>query len=159
MPKPLLFAGFGTGDGGREAYMRDNIEEFNMIAADIFGRCYQSFPLPTDISVIDLGDLVRPSDDNDLDMRDDKYKIARASLDWLSKAGYIWHGTATNFDCRAVTLSPKGLEVMNAVPSGVQTNMSVGAQLGQGVKVIGKEAASHIAKTALSYGAKLMLNA
>ena len=139
--------------------MKNNIESFNIAVAEIFGRCYQSFPVPTNISIIDIGDAIKKPEDNDIDLRSEEYKIAKASLNWLSEAGYIWHGTATNMEVHSVVLSPKGLEVMNAVPSELKSSKTLGEQLSMGVKAIGREAATTAVKASLTYGAKLVLGA
>jgi len=139
--------------------MKNNIESFNIAVAEIFGKCYQAFPIPIDISIIEIGDAIKQSEDDDIDLRSEEYQIAKASLNWLSEAGYIWHGTATNMDVRSATLSPKGLEVMNAMPSELKSSKTLGEQLGMGVKTIGKEAATTAVKAGLTYGAKLVLGA
>jgi hypothetical protein len=92
-------------------------------------------------------------------MRSTEYEIARESVNWLIESGYLWHRNATNMSFNAVTLSPKGLEVLNAVPKGIEVKTTLGEELGKGVKQIGKESALDFVKTTLTYGASLVLGA
>ncbi len=140
----------------------DNIEAFNIAVAEIFGKCYQAFPMRVVISDIELGDTIRFAlDENaskDIDMSDIEYTIARESVNWLIQAGYLWHRGESNVATSGVTLTPKGLEVLNAVPEGIQNQISIGQQLSEGVKNLGKETAISIVKTGLNYGAKILIS-
>ena len=115
------------------------------------------------MSVIDVGEAIQEALDSggghDINMRNSEYDIARASINWLIESGYLWHRNVTHISFNAVTLSPKGLEVLNATPKGLQTQTTLGEELGKGVKEIGKDAALSYVKTTLSYGAKLVLGA
>jgi len=138
-----------------------NIESFNIAVAEVFGKCYQAFPIRIDVSVIEVGEAIQealdPGCGHDNDMRNSEYDIARASINWLIESGYLWHRNATHISFNAVTLSPKGLEVLNAIPKELQIQTTLGEELGKGVKEIGKDAALSFVKTTLSYGAKLVL--
>ena len=140
----------------------ENIEAFNIAVAEIFGKCYQAFPMRVVISDIELGDTIRFAlDENankDIDMRDIEYTIARESVNWLIQAGYLWHRGESNLTTSGVTLTPKGLEVLNAIPEGIKNQISIGQQLSEGVKNLGKEAAISIVKTGLNYGAKIIIS-
>ncbi|WP_296058627.1 hypothetical protein [uncultured Amphritea sp.] len=140
-----------------------NIESFNIAVAEAFGQCYQAFPLRIDLSVIELGkaiqETIHPDCSNDIDMRSTEYAIARESVNWLIESGYLWHRNATSMTFNAVTLSPKGLEILNAVPKGIEVKTTLGEELGRGVKEIGKEAALDFVKATLTYGASLVLGA
>jgi hypothetical protein len=140
-----------------------NIESFNIAVAEAFGQCYQAFPLRIELSVIEIGKVIQETNDpdcgNDIDMRSTEYEIARESVNWLIESGYLWHRNATNMSFNAVTLSPKGLEVLNAVPKGIEVKTTLGEELGKGVKQIGKESALDFVKTTLTYGASLVLGA
>ncbi len=141
----------------------NNIESFNIAVAEVFGKCYQAFPLCIDVSVGEVCSSIQealdPNCGNDIDMRSPEYAIARESINWLIKSEYLWHRNATNILFNAVTLSPKGLEVLNAIPKELQQKTTLGEELGKGVKEIGKDAALNIVKTSLSYGASLVLGA
>ncbi|MEJ1374398.1 MAG: hypothetical protein RPT94_05170 [Candidatus Sedimenticola sp. (ex Thyasira tokunagai)] len=141
----------------------NNIESFNIAVADAFGKCYQAFPLRIDLSVIDVGDTIRealnPDCGNDIDMRDPEYAVAKESIKWLIQSEYLWHHNASNETFMGVTLSPKGLEVLNAIPDELQIKTTLGEELGKGVKEIGKDAALSFVKSTLTYGASLVLSA
>jgi hypothetical protein len=140
-----------------------NIESFNIAVAEVFGKCYQAFPIRIDVSVIDVGEAIHealgPGYEHDIYKRNSEYDIARASINWLIESGYLLHRNDTHISFNAVTLSPKGLEVLNAKPKELQIKATLGEELSKGVKVIGKDAALSFVKTALSYGAKLVLDA
>ena len=140
-----------------------NIESFNIAVAEVFGKCYQAFPMRIDVSVIDVGEAIHealgPGYEHDIYKRNSEYDIARASINWLIESGYLLHRNDTHISFNAVTLSPKGLEVLNAKPKELQIKATLGEELSKGVKVIGKDAALSFVKTALSYGAKLVLDA
>ena len=135
----------------------ENIELFNLAAAEIFGKCYKLFPLPISISIIEIGDSIKKLQGADIDLRDKEFEIASASLSWLSEAGYIWHKNASNVEFYGVILTPKGLEVMNAIPSELKLKMSLGEQLQNGIKEIGKDTAITAVKSGLSYGVNLII--
>ena len=141
----------------------NNIESFNIAVAEVFGQCYKAFPIRIEISVIEIGDAIletlSPDCNSDIDLRRPEYKIARSSIEWLIKSEYLWSSSATDESFLFVTLSPKGLEVLNAIPEELQINTTLGEELGKGVKEIGKDAALSIVKKSLSYGASIVLGA
>lgn len=139
-----------------------NIEAFNVAAAEIFGQCYQTFPLEVTISTMDIGTAIKESFGEDPDgvfnLDEVEYKIAEATMTWLIEAGYIWHKKPLrSISFEGVTLSPKGLEVLNAVPEELNSKKSLGEQLSNGIKSLGKDSASSIIKIGLTYGAKLAI--
>ncbi len=140
----------------------DNIEAFNIAVAEIFGKCYQVFPMRVVISDISLGDTIRfalnENASEDIDMSELEYTIARESVNWLIQAGYLWHRGETELTTKGVTLTPKGLEVLNAIPDGLKSKVSIGEQLSKGVKSLGKETAISIVKAGLNYGSKIIIN-
>jgi len=139
-----------------------NIEAFNIAAAEIFGQCYQAFPLKVTISNMDIGVAIKEAFGEDPDgtfyLNEVEYKIAEATMFWLIEAGYIWcKKPHKSISFEGVTLSPKGLEVLNAVPTELTSKESLGEQLSNGIKVLGKDCASSIIKIGLTYGAKLAM--
>lgn len=139
----------------------ENIEAFNIAVAEIFGKCYQVFPMRVVISDMALGDTIKfalnENAGSDVGMSDLEYTIARESVNWLIQAGYLWHRGESELTTDGVTLTPKGLEVLNAFPDGLKTHLTIGEQLSKGVKVLGKQVAIDFVKTSLSYGAKIVL--
>ncbi|WP_448570058.1 hypothetical protein [Thalassotalea ganghwensis] len=139
-----------------------NIEAFNIATAEILGQCYKAFPLKVSISKMDIGITIKEAFGEDPDgifnLDEVEYEIAEETMLWLIEAGYVWcKNPHRPISFEGVTLSPKGLEVLNAVPSELKTKKTIGDQLTAGIKVIGKESASSIIKVGLTYGAKLAI--
>ena len=137
-----------------------NIEAFNVAVAEIFGQCYQAFPLKVDISKMDIGIAIKEAFGENhngiFDLSDVEYDIAEETVNWLISAGYIWC-KKPGYSFEGVTLSPKGLEVLNAVPTELKSKKSLGEHLSKGIKAIGKDSASSFIKIGLTYGAKLAI--
>jgi hypothetical protein len=137
----------------------DNIELFNIAVADTFGRCYKSFPVPIGLSVSDIERVLLQSMNREID-RDmevgHKYEVARSSVEWLIKSGYLWCKASTSDQFFDVTLTPKGLEILNAIPKPLEVNKSLGERLAQGVISLGKETTLTVVKEGLSLGARLL---
>lgn len=138
-----------------------NIDSFNIAVAEVFGRCYEAFPLRVNITIIEIGDVIRetidPDCNHDIDLRSEEYGIARESVNWLTQAGYLWCHQQSNTSFHQVTLSPKALEILNAVPNTLQVKESLGEQLSKGVKQIGRETAMEAVKLSLKAGASLLM--
>ncbi|PKG78922.1 hypothetical protein CXF80_11735 [Shewanella sp. Actino-trap-3] len=139
-----------------------NIEAFNIAVAEIFGQCYQAFPLKVRISNMDIGIAIKEAFGEDPDgvftLSEVEYQIAEETMYWLIEAGYIWcKNSERPISFEGVTLSPKGLEILNAVPSELKSKKSLGEQLSNGIKVLGKDSASSMIKIGLTYGAKLAI--
>lgn len=140
--------------------MSNNIDAFNVAVAEIFAECYREFPLRVRLSKLDIGEAIKLSfgDDpeNVFNLDEKEYRIAEEAMFWLLEAGYIWSREPKNrISLEGVTLSPKGLEVLNAVPVELTAKKTLGQYLSNGIKVIGKDAASTAVKTGLTYGFKL----
>ena len=139
-----------------------NIELFNLAVGEILGECYSTFPVPTDITRGTIGASVEAHcPDNDptiLDMRKIEYEISGHAISWLAKAGYIWvsEGNESSKMYKA-TLSPKGLEILNAVPESIKTG-SIGSNLAKGAKEIGVGVFQTLVTQALSQGMNFNAN-
>ena len=133
-----------------------NIEMFNLAVGEVLGECYLSFPVPTTISRGTIGGAIEEYypdyDPSNIDMRKPEYEIAACTISWLTKAGYIWlsEGDEKSRIVKA-TLSPKGLEVLNAMPKSITTG-SIGSNLAKGVKDIGISTFQKLVIHALSQG-------
>lgn len=140
----------------------NNIEAFNIAVAEIFGRCYKEFPLKVSISNLEIGVAIKDAFGEDpdgyFDLGEVEYQIADAATDWLIKAGYLWcDNPERSISFKGVTLTPKGLEILNSVPEELQSKASLGEKLSKGIKVLGKESALTSVKLGLTYGVKLAL--
>ena len=132
-----------------------NIEVFNLAVGEILGECYSSFPVPTEITRGTIGCAVKEYspdfDPSRIDFSEPEYEIAKHTISWLTKAGYIWltEGDENSTIVKA-TLSPKGLEVLNAVPKSISG--SIGSNLAKGAKGIGVNVFQSLVTQALSQG-------
>ena len=140
----------------------NKIEAFNVAIAEIFGQCYREFPLRVSISKMDIGITIKEAFGSDpgshIDLSEKEYQIAEQAMEWLIQADYPWctnSGHPITFE--GVTLSPKGLEALNATPSELKTKTTLGDSLSKGLKSLGKDAASTAVKQVLTYGTKLAI--
>ena len=119
-----------------------NIELFNLAVGEVLGECYESFPVPAHITKGTIGLAVKEHypdpNPNHINLGDLEFKISQHTITWLSKAGYIWimEGNDGSNVVKA-TLSPKGLELLNAMPKSVESSEPIGSQLAKGIKEIG----------------------
>lgn len=137
-----------------------NIELFNLAVAEVLGQCYESFPDRIRINGFKVGESLLEFYGDDVetqhpDFGEKIFAVGPATLDWLAQAGYIWVGNKDQADYLGVTLSPKGLELLNLVPDSLNSSDSIGSTLVQGAKVLGKESILAGIKLALSEGMKL----
>ena len=139
-----------------------NIEMFNFAVGAILGECYQNFPVPVQLSKGVIGqDVVehfRQCHPDYLDHNDPEFQISQHTITWLVRAGYIWtaEGSAGNERVVKATLSPKGLELLNAVPESVDGKEPIGAQLAKGAKGVGVGVFQNLVTQVLSNGALLL---
>lgn len=139
-----------------------NIEMFNFAVGEILGECYQSFPVPVTVSKGVIGHSVvehfRLCHPDYLDHGDPEFQIAQHTISWLVRAGYIWIEEDSAADKRIVqaTLSPKGLELLNAVPESVDDKEPIGAQLAKGVKGVGAGVFQNLVTQVLSSDALIL---
>ncbi|KJF93659.1 hypothetical protein CTN03_07380 [Photobacterium angustum] len=111
---------------------------------------------------MDIGETIKIAMGDDPDgvynLSEKEYEIAEEAMNWLMEAGYIWSRKPDNrISMEGVTLSPKGLEILNAVPETLQEKKTLGDLISGGVKTIGKDVATTSVKTVLTYGLKLSL--
>jgi hypothetical protein len=137
-----------------------NIEIFNIAVGEIFGRCYAEFPVKIQVSCTEIAMAVAECyDEKEIMEREDliqkEAEIVFDAVDWLVKAGYLWTFSGDgDLDYHGVTLTPKGLEVMNSVPASLQTKESLGQLFSKGIKSLGSEAVTEAVKLSLAIGAK-----
>ncbi len=139
----------------------NNIDAFNIAVAEIFGQCYKEFPLRVDISKLGIGVAIKTAFGDDPDgvfnLAEKEYLIAEEAMNWLIEAGYLWcRNPRKPISFEGVTLTPKGLEVLNATPNSLVSQTSLGEYLSKGIGYLGKEAASIAVKEGLSFGFKLL---
>ncbi len=139
-----------------------NIELFNLSVAEVMGVCYESFPERIHIRSITISDKVsgyypEESNDEENNIVWQIFPIATATIQWLEQAGYLWVGNQEQDDFLGVTLTPKGLELLNMIPDSLSQKEPVGSLLLGGLKTSAKETALTIMKTVLAEGVKMSL--
>ncbi|HGX8811798.1 TPA: hypothetical protein ACJINV_005080, partial [Escherichia coli] len=83
-----------------------NIERFNEIVGEIFGRLYESFPVKIDIKAVDI-------------VRQNELTFFLDTVDWLKNSGYLI-GARSSGGIHNAVLTAKGLEVLNATPGSLE---------------------------------------
>ena len=136
-----------------------NIDFFNLYVAEVLGICYESFPVRVEIKYDDLAYSVfkRYSSGTDEELffnAQESSELAIASLDWLTEAGYLWVGNKIYGSVTGVTLTPKSLELLNAIPQSIENKDSVGTVLANESKSLGRETVLSIIQSVLAEGAK-----
>lgn len=133
-----------------------NIDTFDKCAAIIFARLYAAFPLRIPLPYNDIPSELFTDDDSMAEM-EGKFDIYRATVRWLSDAGYIWASDLTGSVAEGVVLTPRALEVLK-VPSGIsKKSQSLGQVLVDAVKSGAKDAAQKAAGSVISLGFRLLI--
>lgn len=133
-----------------------NIELFNGIAGRLFALLYEKFPFYSDVDIDSLAiDLV---DKNDYDGAWDISELTEATVRWLSAAGYIWIKESQEFGTPyTAVLSPKGFEVLKAIPEVIDTSKTLGEKIKELSKDKLNSALNKAVELAISQGFKIML--
>ena len=105
-----------------------NISEFNTITGLVFSQLYGQFPVSVDLDRGAIASAMGASSGGSthaLQSGKPFTEVFAHSLNWLSQEGYI--RSAGPLPYERVTLTQKGLTVLNAVPEGLST--TVGSSL------------------------------
>ncbi|HAG3149662.1 TPA: hypothetical protein G8O65_003923 [Salmonella enterica] len=117
-----------------------NIERFNEIVGEIFGRLYESFPVKIDIKAIDI-------------VRQNELAFFLDTVDWLKNSGYLI-GVRSSGGIHNAVLTAKGLEVLNATPGSLEKPL--GVRISDSIKIEGKEALRSLVSQTLGIGLQYM---
>ncbi|MDN0084485.1 hypothetical protein QU487_17245 [Crenobacter sp. SG2305] len=150
--------------------MQSNIEKFNYYVGCVFALLQDEFPCRHAIDFVKLiggeqcaetyskdgrwtGRYIRDGEIQDVSKELD---LAYETVNWLFETGYLIGSVGvTQLGRNAfVTLSPKGLEILKAVPAAIDSKSagkSIGQELSDAVKSAAKSQVSEIASKALSY--------
>ncbi|OHW40176.1 hypothetical protein [Pseudomonas sp. 06C 126] len=132
-----------------------NIERFDELTGQIFGKLYTSFPIPTHLQsrhFIADSILSKPSPQDP--ERVQAVKMFYATARWLATSGYISF-SETRDGIEEAVLTAKGLEVLKATPSSLESGPSIGERLAATGKEGGKEIFNGLVGEALGLGARL----
>ncbi len=117
-----------------------NIERFNEIVGEIFGRLYESFPVKIDIKAVDI-------------VRQNELTFFLDTVDWLKNSGYLI-GARSSGGIHNAVLTAKGLEVLNATPGSLEKPL--GVRISDSIKIEGKEALRSLVSQTLGIGLQYM---
>ena len=150
--------------------MESNINKFNYLVGVIFATLYRSFPCRERIdflAVIGCEECESTIDDRgrwtglykqdgEIKNLSDDFDFLYETLNWLYETGYLIGSVGLSLGGRyaTVTLSPKGLEILKAMPNSVGAEAegrSIGEELNEALNSAAKNKVSEIAGQALSY--------
>lgn len=136
-----------------------NVERFNLVTGLVFGKLYESFPIPRNITLQEIYDGL-PDAGDDEGYANDLLRIIPATMVWLHDNGYFIAQSLQKIDGEAIeaVLTPKGFEVLNAVPNQLKPKETVGDAIINLAKETAKSgfksAMAELGKTAVIAGAK-----
>ncbi len=140
-----------------------NIELFNLSVANVFGKCYQSFPVPIELYSGIVASEVEQKYKNEMfaltDGHSAEHQISDSTIQWLIDSGYIKGSKKIGFNVyENVVLTPMGLIALNAMPDSLKENNSttIGDKLIDFSGDCTISFISELAKIAISEGAKLI---
>ena len=106
------------------------MEKFNKLVGLIFGKLYEEFPVPVELTPETFLNQIIGEDDGEGSFNFDDY--FGSTIKWLETADYIWiEQDDSSFDgpIFAVVLSERGLESLRKVPDSLEGSASIGERL------------------------------
>ncbi|MGF1845262.1 hypothetical protein L4C39_19130 [Vibrio clamense] len=140
-----------------------NIELFNLGVASILGRCYESFPVPIEVSSGSIATEVERKITGHpwalVDSYSEEQKIADSTISWLIDSGYIKGERKERIDAYDnVVLTPMGLIALNSMPESLkEPSITIGDKLINFSGDCAISVLSDLAKVAIGEGAKLLM--
>jgi len=130
-----------------------HIESFNRCAAQIFSELYLAFPLRKNISSINLPEaLFDDISDEDFGGVLERSVVFQRTGEWLVEAGYIWAEKVTDETISGAVLSPKGLEILKAMPASISSDDTLGQRMGELLQRGSYDLLSKVVDKALAIG-------
>jgi hypothetical protein len=130
-----------------------HIESFNRCAALIFAELYRSFPFRKQISSSSLPKgIFDDIEEDDYDGAFERLMVFEKTAKWLVEADYIWVEEVGKSSINGAILSPKGLEVLKAMPSSLSPEQSLGERMEALLKAGSYSLLSKVVDRALSIG-------
>jgi hypothetical protein len=130
-----------------------HIESFNRCAALIFAELYHLFPFRKQISSSSLPEGVfEDIEEDDHVGAFKRLMVFEKTAKWLVEADYIWAEEVIESGLNGAILSPKGLEVLKAMPSSLSPEQSLGGRMEELVKAGSYSLLSKVVDKALSIG-------
>lgn len=103
------------------------MERFNQLAALIFARLYENFPVPLELTPTAYLSEIIETDDYDGAFNFDEF--FGSTVKWLERAGFVWiDRDNSTYDGPAydVVLSERGLATLRSVPNSLEGTASLG---------------------------------
>ncbi|AMV48169.1 hypothetical protein [Paraburkholderia caribensis] len=142
--------------------MPTNIEKFDELAANVFAKLYENFPVRVSLFEntfeYDLS-YQRSADGGAIFNAPTDYAFFTDTLKWLRMAGYIDFSSSASGPWGGAVLTAKGLEVLKATPTSISPSQPMGDYLAQGIRSGAKVAVSKGITYVLSQGASLAWHA
>ncbi|CAE6946724.1 MULTISPECIES: hypothetical protein [Vibrio] len=137
-----------------------NIDLFNLGVASVFGKCYESFPVPIELySGIIALEVERKHTENpfaNIDGHGEQQHIAECTIQWLLDTGYIKGVKKEGFAVfQNVVLTPMGLAALNRMPSSLSGN-TIGDQLADFSGECSKSVVMDLVKDVIAEGIRLI---
>lgn len=128
----------------------ENIQQFNTVVARVFEMLYEEFPDPYSIGP-DHFDLTATTEGG-LIWREEAYQTVLSTIRWLNEEKYIRLQGYSNGLCLGVTLTQKGLAVLNATPDSLHPGETMGTKIKSALAEGSKGLVSKVVEQALDIG-------
>jgi hypothetical protein len=133
-----------------------NVDLFNGVAGRLFALLYEKFPFYVDIDMNSLSSELVDKDDYGGSWN--ILELTEATIKWLAAAGYIWLEEPQAFGAPyTAVLSPKGFEVLKAIPEVIDGSNTLGEKIVEVSKDKLSSGFTKLVEVAISEGFKLML--
>ena len=129
----------------------ENIDLFNTFASIYFDMLYKNFPIPI---TIDVGNIAKELCKIQSTDKDRCEKVGRYTLEWLYKSGFIEYSQSKFINFSNCILTTQGLNALNATPSSIDNEKSIGKEIVDAVKEKSIDSAITFAQSALVAFAK-----
>lgn len=117
----------------------NSIEIFNVACMEIMHDCLEVFPSPCEVRMQELTQTVNGYFESDVCTVEKCVYIVK----WLQEENFLVD-RGSNISFFRLTLSQKGLNAVNSVPSSISENKSIASYIQEGVSKIGTTVASGI---------------
>jgi len=132
-----------------------NIKLFYLYTARVLGTLYVEFP----ISVVTKAECVISRDHDEMHHGEPiEYVVFEETLRWLNKTGYIFYEHEKEKMFFGLTLTEKGLALMNVIPTSIETTSSYGDNIVKMLDKGNKKQVRKLVASILSDGAKIFPN-
>jgi hypothetical protein len=129
----------------------ENVQRFNAFAAHLFSLLYEEFPNPCDIGPDHFFEYADEVEGEKVWGEHDNQTVS-STVRWLHDEGYIRVTDYSNGLSLGVTLTQKGLSVLNATPDSLHPSETMGAKIKNALADGSKGLVSKVVEQALDIG-------